>query len=58
MKDFEEYAFILPDGSLRYEMIDLNAPLQEQIDMFMEMHGARDAARLSTLEKRAPSADL
>ena len=47
MRDFEEYAFRLPDNSLRYEMVDLNAPLDEQIDAIMKMHGAIEAVPLA-----------
>ncbi len=41
-----EYEFELPDGTLRYEFIDLNNdgyPVAMQLRMFMEMHGAKIA---------------
>ena len=40
------YEFELPDGSLRYEFVDLNNagyPVAMQLRMFIEMHGAKYA---------------
>lgn len=37
-----EYRFTLPDGSERFEFVDPDGydPVQKQITMFMQMHGA------------------
>lgn len=52
MKDFEEYAFRLADGALRYEMVDLNDSVDEQIDAFLKMHNAIEAMPLFELEQK------
>lgn len=56
MKDFEEYAFRLADGGLRYEMVDLNDSVEDQIDAFVRMHGSVEALPLSELEQKLVSA--
>lgn len=40
MREWAEYEFILPDGSCRYEMIDLTARARPQVWGFKRMHGA------------------
>ena len=40
MGDWAEYEFILPDGSRRYEMIDLSVPARPQVWSFKRMSGA------------------
>jgi hypothetical protein len=35
---FEEYEFILPDGSSRFEMVDLSSPVGAQMFAFKQMH--------------------
>ena len=37
-----EYEFILPDGSKRYEFIDLDSDMSimQQINSFLKLHGA------------------
>ena len=37
---FEEYEFILPDGTSRFEMVDLSSPAGAQIFAFRRMHRA------------------
>jgi hypothetical protein len=50
MKDFEEYVFRLPDGSLRYEFVDLNDSIDDQIEAFRTMHSAIEALPLEKFE--------
>lgn len=40
MRDFEEYEFVLPDGSRRYEIVDLTQPVFQQVSAFKRLHGA------------------
>ena len=40
MREWAEYEFILPDGSCRYEMIDLAARARPQVWSFKRMHDA------------------
>jgi hypothetical protein len=40
MSDFEEYEFVLPDASTRYEMVDLSMPVGAQMFAFKRLHGA------------------
>lgn len=40
MRDFDEYEFILADGSSRYEMIDLSQPVGAQMFAFKRLHSA------------------
>ncbi len=40
-----EYAFILPNGQVRFEFVDPDgyAPVLKQIEMFKKLHGATQA---------------
>lgn len=40
MRDFEEYEFLLLDGSRRYEIVDLSMPVGAQVFAFKREHGA------------------
>jgi len=40
MRDWAEYEFVLPDGSCRYDLIDLTVPARPQIWALRKMHGA------------------
>jgi hypothetical protein len=40
MRAWAEYEFILPDGSCRYEMIDLTVPARPQMFALKRLHGA------------------
>jgi hypothetical protein len=37
---FEEYEFIFPDGTSRFEMLDLSSPARPQMFAFKRMHRA------------------
>lgn len=49
--DYEEYAFILPDGSIAYEIVE-RAEAASQMMRFKRMHGATAAMPLSIFEQR------
>ncbi|HEX8213997.1 MAG TPA: hypothetical protein VF582_00830 [Allosphingosinicella sp.] len=40
MRNEIEYEYILPDGSCRYEIIDLTVPARPQMFALKRMHGA------------------
>lgn len=52
MRDYVEYEFVLPDGSCRYEIIDLTAPAMPQMWAFKRMHRAVAAWPLARTEAR------
>jgi hypothetical protein len=53
MRDWVEYEFILPDGSSRYEIIDLNVPARPQMWAFIRMHKSVLAWPVERAEKMA-----